>query len=546
MIWLSPAKILTAKKLASRIIVMSERIVFGPYELDAKGLELRRGGRLIRLAPQACRLLIALTARPGTVVTRNELERALWSDSTHVDFERSLNSAMRKLRVALNEDAASPRYVQTLQGRGYRFIAPVQRLGVAREVDPPALRNNHRWRVWAVGPAVAFAVVCAAVIYRAPSTGPLRVLVRAEDRSHADFVSALQVHIGRIAPSKLVVVDRAWRATHEIVVGTRAIRLIDRRRDEQLWADFVDTRGNADRAALIIVGRATADRLMLGDVDARLAASTTDQRALAAYRDGQAITGERVSELSRAIDSFELAATLDQDFAPAWAALARSRATRAMLDGRDRVELDRAQLEARRALAVDGALVDAHVALGQVRLAMDDPSGAVIDLQRADALGIDSAHHLFWLVWALHADGRHTEALRVVDSGLARDPRNATLHAWRGFLLHAVRRYDDEIAELLAAVSMDAQSWQAELHLGLGYSRRREYALALPALRRAVTLSDGGGVALSWLGRIAADAGDVSTATEALRQLRAAGRDRGLAPSLAASIEFHLRARAGA
>jgi hypothetical protein len=109
-----------------------------------------------------------------------------------------------------------------------------------------------------------------------------------------------------------------------------------------------------------------------------------------------------------------------------------------------------------------------------------------------------------------------------------------------------VRRYDDEIVELLEAVSMDKDSWQAALHLGLGYSRRREYALALPALRRAVTLSDGGGIALSWLGRIAADAGDVGTATEALQQLRAAGRARGLAPSLAASIEYHLRARGGA
>jgi hypothetical protein len=67
----------------------------------------------------------------------------------------------------------------------------------------------------------------------------------------------------------------------------------------------------------------------------------------------------------------------------------------------------------------------------------------------------------------------------------------------------------------------------------------------LPILKRAVTLSDGGGVALSWLGRIAADAGDVATATAALQQLRDAARSRGLAPSLAESIEYHLRARAG-
>jgi DNA-binding winged helix-turn-helix (wHTH) protein/tetratricopeptide (TPR) repeat protein len=524
---------------------MTDRIVCGPYELDAEALELRRDGRLIRLAPQACRLLVALTARPGEIVTRDELQRALWSDTTHVDFERSLNSAMRKLRVALNEDAASPRYVQTLPGRGYRFIAPVQRASSPKVAAPPVQGDGMRRRAWAVAAAVLIAVVATAVFYRTPVTGPLRILVRAEDDSRASLVPALQVHIGRLAPSKLVVVDRLSRATHEIIIGARAIRLVDRHRDEQVWADFADTAGTADRAVLIAVGRATADRLLPGDADAQVAASTTDRRALAAYRDGRAIIGERVSELTRAIESFESATNFDVDFTQAWAALARARATRAMLDGRDASELNRARAEAHRALAVDTALVDAHVALGQVRLAMDDPSGAVIDFQRADALGTEGGRHQLWLIWALHADGRHPEALHVVDDGLARDPRNATLHAWRGFLLHAVRRYDDEIAELVKAVSMDQDSWQAALHLGLGYSRRREYALALPILKRAVTLSDGGGVALSWLGRIAADAGDVATATAALQQLRDAARSRGLAPSLAESIEYHLRARAG-
>src|SRR5262245_54751764 len=160
---------------------MTERIAFGPYELDAERLELRRDGRLVRLAPQACRLLVALTASPGVVVTRDDLQRVLWSDSTHVDFERSLNSAMRKLRVVLNEDAASPRYVQTIQGRGYRFIAPVQPVGGAQEVDRSVQRND--WRVWAFAAAVGIAVVCAAVVYRAPARGPLRVAIHTEDGS---------------------------------------------------------------------------------------------------------------------------------------------------------------------------------------------------------------------------------------------------------------------------------------------------------------------------------------------------------------------------
>src|SRR5262252_9003390 len=99
---------------------------FGEYELDPDVRDLRRKGRRVRLPPQAFRLLVTLVSVPGEVVSRDQLRAALWPDTIHVDFERSLNSAMRKLRVALHEEADHPGYVETVQGLGYRFIAPVQ------------------------------------------------------------------------------------------------------------------------------------------------------------------------------------------------------------------------------------------------------------------------------------------------------------------------------------------------------------------------------------------------------------------------------------
>src|SRR5262245_13115801 len=78
---------------------------FGVFELDVAARELRREGRLVRLPPQAGRLLIALAERPHEIVSRDHLQRVLWSDGTHVDFDRSLNSAMRKLRIALGDAA---------------------------------------------------------------------------------------------------------------------------------------------------------------------------------------------------------------------------------------------------------------------------------------------------------------------------------------------------------------------------------------------------------------------------------------------------------
>lgn len=99
---------------------------FGPFEFDASTGELRKQGTKIRLQGQPVEILRVLLARPGTVVTREELQRKLWSDSTFVDFESSLNAAVKRLRAALCDAAESPRFVETLARQGYRFIAAVE------------------------------------------------------------------------------------------------------------------------------------------------------------------------------------------------------------------------------------------------------------------------------------------------------------------------------------------------------------------------------------------------------------------------------------
>jgi len=95
---------------------------FGVFELDVRAGELRRSGRRVALQPQPLEILQALMERPGEVVTREELRHRLWSNGAYVDFERSLNKAIVKLRNALGDDADSPRYIETLPRHGYRFI----------------------------------------------------------------------------------------------------------------------------------------------------------------------------------------------------------------------------------------------------------------------------------------------------------------------------------------------------------------------------------------------------------------------------------------
>src|SRR5258707_2260951 len=105
----------------------NSRIVrFGVFELDLSAGELRKNGVKLRLQEQPFQVLAMLLERAGEVVTREELRQKLWPSDTFVDFDHSLNTAVNKVREVIGDSASSPRYVETLARRGYRFIAPVQ------------------------------------------------------------------------------------------------------------------------------------------------------------------------------------------------------------------------------------------------------------------------------------------------------------------------------------------------------------------------------------------------------------------------------------
>ena len=102
-------------------------IRFGVFELDARSGELRRSGVLLNLQDQPLKVLECLLERPGELVTREALRQRLWPGDTFVDFEQGVNAAVKRLRETLGDSAESPRFVETLPRRGYRFIAPVER-----------------------------------------------------------------------------------------------------------------------------------------------------------------------------------------------------------------------------------------------------------------------------------------------------------------------------------------------------------------------------------------------------------------------------------
>src|SRR6476660_5418707 len=112
---------------------------FGVFEVDRQSGELRKQGVRVRLRDQAFQVLLLLLERPGKVVTREDLQRRLWTADTFVDFDRGLNKAVNRLREALGDSAESPRFIETLPKRGYRFIAPVETGSPRRQRGPPAI-----------------------------------------------------------------------------------------------------------------------------------------------------------------------------------------------------------------------------------------------------------------------------------------------------------------------------------------------------------------------------------------------------------------------
>jgi len=144
----------------------SSRIVrFGVFEVDLKAGELRRGGLKVKLQEQPLQVLTALLEHPGEVVTREELRRKLWPADTFVDFDHSLNAAIKRLRDGLGESAETPIFVETVARRGYRFIGQVEILGAAPSAQPRPRKQLFNTRNAVLGAFIACALALSFLYY---------------------------------------------------------------------------------------------------------------------------------------------------------------------------------------------------------------------------------------------------------------------------------------------------------------------------------------------------------------------------------------------
>jgi DNA-binding winged helix-turn-helix (wHTH) protein/TolB-like protein len=180
-------------------------VAFGDFEFTPSSGELRRGDVINRLAPQAAAVLAMLVERRGDVVTRAELRDKLWPETT-VEFDQGLNFCIRQLRIALSDDAADPKYIETLHRRGYRLVAAIRGAVELQPAPPAIVAKRSRRPLFATLGVMGFAAVVVAFISSRPPVPQPRLAVLAFDVRSAD--SSLTVYRRQLVEALVAASDR--------------------------------------------------------------------------------------------------------------------------------------------------------------------------------------------------------------------------------------------------------------------------------------------------------------------------------------------------
>jgi TolB-like protein/DNA-binding winged helix-turn-helix (wHTH) protein/Tfp pilus assembly protein PilF len=502
-----------------------ERTRFGPFELSGSTGELLKQGVLLKLQPQPFHVLRLLVSRPGELVTREEIQEALWPNGTTVEFSQGLNFCIRQIRAALSEDAREPRFIETLPKRGYRFIAPVEvvssnetghRTEPSSQADPKPQRNL-RW--WLAGTAAAALLLIAGLTGRL-HTVPKAILVRPlvnlglpeEDAWFADaltqeLVAALaETKSVRVIPwsSSMALKDRSLGARElgaRFHVDTILEGSLRRSGDRlQLTTQLVDVASertfwsHQDERDVRDLGKVQDD--LLAAIAGTLKLRITEESIPPARRRPEPETynlylkalflADKFSreDVAKSVDYFEEVNRRAPEYAPALAGLANALTILPFTQvAPPKNTLARAKEAALRALALDKSLAEAHAALAHALFSSWDWQQADREFQTALTLDRDSAvaHHLYSTFLA--TQGRADEAIREARFAVDLAPTSPLVAFCLAQAFFYAGHFDEAIAQGLRTLELDAHSRQAYTVLARAYTMKGMIPEALAALQ---------------------------------------------------------------
>jgi TolB-like protein/DNA-binding winged helix-turn-helix (wHTH) protein/Flp pilus assembly protein TadD len=552
---------------------------FGVFQLDVAAGELFKHGIRLKLQDQPIQVLTFLLERAGEVVSREELRQRLWGDDTYVDFDHSLNISVNKLRDALSDSASTPRFIETLPRKGYRFIAPVtsdlpepasppaEEAVAAPTPLPPPVQKQETHRALIITAAAVVLVVGLVVwmrswlIHPGETKGKMLMAVlpfenltgnHEEDFFIAGLNEEMITQLGRLHPSQLAViartsvaqygeqtkpVDQVARDLHVSYVVEGSVRhvngrfritamLIQASDQTQLWAETYDVAMGDILKLQEGIAHRVSDSLaleFLPEAQQQLQVThTQNSDAYEAYLRGRYLWSfETRSSMDQAIAEFQRSIQLDPNYAPAYAGLADAYL---VLGGYGFVPADQAFPEgkkaAARALELAPTLSDGYSSLGFAAYYYDwNWQEAERLLRKAIALEPNNplAHEYYCSF--LHIMGRLDEAETENRIATELDPKSGWMHDDRGWLLLTRRKPEEAAAEFQKAISLNPRFPVAHLSLAVAYDRMQQYDKALAEVKLA---EDGGAEptrVLEILGSTQALSGDMRSAQATLDTL---------------------------
>jgi TolB-like protein/Tfp pilus assembly protein PilF len=513
----------------------SSTIRFGVFDLDLRTGELRKAGRKLRIQEQPLCVLVALLERPGELVTRGELRRKLWPSDTFVDFDTGLNKAITKIREVLADSAASPRFVETLPKRGYRFIAPIEKpspeqpdqtadQGAKRAARAPAIAVLPFANVGTDKEDECFSDGLSDEIINALTKVPgLRVIARTSAfrfRGEQD-----RRKIGEALHVSTVLEGSVRRAANRLRITAQLVDVAD---DSYIWSERYDREMTDVFAIQDEISAAIVDQLKVS-----LGGHLVARRPLPNLAAYEAVLEGRhhwfrftPAELAKALECFERAVAIDPKYAEAHVGIAHYYVQMAGLSlAEPRKVLPWAKAAAERAIEVDPTLAQAYAALAQVVLWFDHAwPEAERHFRRALALApAGPLVHIAYGALYLRPSGRLREALAEIDCALEHDPLSPLYRAERAVTLLYEKRYYEAAESFQRALDIDANFFLAVDGLALmkAYQQRFEESLALA--NQLIQVHGRRSRPLTLLGIVYSLAGQTGEAHRVLDELRQLG-----------------------
>jgi len=495
-------------------------VKFEDIELDLSSYQLRRNGSVIKLERIPMELLILLAGRNGQLVSRDEIIEKLWGKDVFVDSEHGVNTAIRKIRNALQDDPENPRFIETVVGKGYRFVAPLatppeEQVSLATSVG----HRSHRKRFVLLGGCVLAALSVGAYLGvryfwpggTAPGGRTMLAVLPFEnltgDPNQEYFSDGLTeemiTQLGRLDPRQLGVIARTSAMSYKhsskavdqigrelgvnyILEGSArreggrvriTAQLIQVRDQSHVWAAEYDREMQSVLQLQSEVADAIGNEVRLKLAPAQRAHLTNpgavNPEAYEAYLKGRYFIEKWTEEGTRVgREYFEQAIQKDANYALAYAGLADSYAWgRAGLPPEE--SLRRARAAATRALQLDSTLGEPHAALAQVKFVNDwDWAGAEAEFKRAIELNANDTNALHMYSHYLLSMGRIQESFDVSRRALEHDPVSPTMQLHLGFHYLTARQYDLAIPQYLKVLQADPSLPDAHNQLAVAYRQK--------------------------------------------------------------------------